>query len=55
MLARARDRAERLGMAVALQEADAQRLPFRDGSFDTVVCTLALSSIPDPGAAIREM
>jgi ubiquinone/menaquinone biosynthesis C-methylase UbiE len=55
MLARARDRAQQLGLAVCLQEADAQHLPFRDGSFDVVVCTLALSSIPDPGEAVREM
>jgi ubiquinone/menaquinone biosynthesis C-methylase UbiE len=40
---------------VNLIEADAQQLPFADDRFDTVVCTLALSSIPEPAAAINEM
>ena len=55
MLALARDRAAELGIDVTLLEADAQHLPFADNRFDTVVCTLALSSIPDPAAALNEM
>ncbi|HEX6759228.1 MAG TPA: class I SAM-dependent methyltransferase [Propionibacteriaceae bacterium] len=55
MLDIARNRAAELGMDVTLLEADAQHLPFADDRFDTVVCTLALSSIPDPAAAINEM
>ena len=55
MLDIARDRAARLGIDVNLIEADAEHLPFADDRFDTVVCTLALSSIPDPAAAIDEM
>jgi ubiquinone/menaquinone biosynthesis C-methylase UbiE len=55
MLDIARDRAAALGIDVALIEADAQHLPFADDQFDAVVCTLALSSIPDPAAAINEM
>ena len=55
MLALARERAAELGIDVTLLEADAQHLPFADIRFDTVVCTLALSSIPDPAAAINEM
>jgi ubiquinone/menaquinone biosynthesis C-methylase UbiE len=55
MLALARDRAAELGIDVTLLEADAQHLPFVDDRFDTVVCTLALSSIADPAAAISEM
>jgi ubiquinone/menaquinone biosynthesis C-methylase UbiE len=55
MLAIARGRAAELGVDVTLIEADAQHLPFADNRFDTVVCTLALSSIPDPAAAINEM
>jgi ubiquinone/menaquinone biosynthesis C-methylase UbiE len=55
MLEIARGRAAELGIDVALIEADAQHLPFADHRFDTVVCTLALSSIPDPAAAINEM
>jgi hypothetical protein len=44
-----------LGIDITLIEADAQQLPFADDRLDTVVCTLALSSIPDPSAAINEM
>ena len=55
MLARARDEAARLGRDVDLREGDAEDLPFDDGSFDTVVCALALCSIPDPARAIGEM
>ncbi|QVQ53922.1 class I SAM-dependent methyltransferase [Spiractinospora alimapuensis] len=55
MLARARAHARRLGRNVDLRVADAQRLPFPDGSFDTVVCALALCTIPDQRAAIAEM
>jgi ubiquinone/menaquinone biosynthesis C-methylase UbiE len=55
MLALARERADRLGLDVTLREADAQALPFPDASFDTVVCTLGLCSIPDDRRAIAEM
>lgn len=55
MLDRARRRAADLGRAVDLREGDAARLPFDDGSFDTVVCALALCSIPDPRRAVEEM
>jgi ubiquinone/menaquinone biosynthesis C-methylase UbiE len=55
MLAIARQRAADLGRDVDLREGDAEHLPFDDASFDTVVCALSLCTIPDPGAAIREM
>lgn len=55
MLQVARDRARRLGLAVELREADAQALPFPDASFDTVVCTLSLCTIPDDRRAVAEM
>ena len=55
MLDLARVRAAELGIDVTLLEADAQHLPFADDRFDAVVCTLALSSIPDPPTAINEM
>jgi len=55
MLALARARADALGRAVDLREGDAENLPFDDASFDTVVCELALCSIPRPDAAIAEM
>jgi len=55
MLAIARKRAADLGRDVDLHEGDAERLPFGDASFDTVVCALALCTIPHPAAAIDEM
>ncbi len=55
MLALARRYAADLGREVDLQEGDAELLPFGDASFDTVVCALALCTIPDPGRAIGEM
>ncbi|WP_431245304.1 class I SAM-dependent methyltransferase [Leifsonia xyli] len=55
MLAIARRRADELGWAVDLREGDAERLPFDDATFDTVVCALALCSIPRPDVAVAEM
>jgi ubiquinone/menaquinone biosynthesis C-methylase UbiE len=55
MLGVARHRAEQLGRAVDLREADALALPFPDASFDTVVCTFSLCAIPDERRAVSEM
>jgi ubiquinone/menaquinone biosynthesis C-methylase UbiE len=55
MLALARERAADLGMAVTLCEGDAQALPFPDGTFDTVVCTYAMCSVPDERQTVLEM
>ncbi len=55
MLEIARKRAEELGVNADLREGDAQQLPFADASFDTVVCTLSLCTIPDDRRAIAEM
>ena len=55
MLALARRRAADLGRAVSLHEGDAERLPFGDASFDTVVCVLSLCAIAHPRAATAEM
>jgi ubiquinone/menaquinone biosynthesis C-methylase UbiE len=54
MLSIARGRAQSLGVEADLRVADAQDLPFPDGSFDSVVSTLSMCSIPDPRAAVRE-
>lgn len=54
MLAVARERATALGVDADLRTGDAQRLPFDDESFDTVVCTLGLCSIPDERRAVWE-
>jgi ubiquinone/menaquinone biosynthesis C-methylase UbiE len=40
---------------VEVSNADAQRLPFADESFDTVVSTLVFCTIPDPQAALMEI
>jgi ubiquinone/menaquinone biosynthesis C-methylase UbiE len=55
MLRIARRRAAELGLEVDLRVGDAQKLPFDDESFDTVVTALALCSIPDAVMAITEM
>ncbi len=55
MLDRARTRAETLTRPVDLQLGDAQHLAFPDASFDTVVATLTVCSIPDGQAAVAEM
>jgi ubiquinone/menaquinone biosynthesis C-methylase UbiE len=55
MLDIARSRAADLRRQVTLRVGDAQSLEFSDQSFDAVVCTLSLCSIPDPRAAVAEM
>jgi ubiquinone/menaquinone biosynthesis C-methylase UbiE len=55
MLAHARRRADATGRDITLQVGDAQRLPFPDDSFHTVVCTFSLCAIPDDRTAVGEM
>lgn len=55
MLSHARSLAVELDRAVDLREGNAAALGFPDESFDTVVCALALCSIPDPARALAEM
>jgi ubiquinone/menaquinone biosynthesis C-methylase UbiE len=40
---------------VEVSAAGAEALPFSDGSFDTVVSTLVLCTVPDQGSALREI
>jgi ubiquinone/menaquinone biosynthesis C-methylase UbiE len=54
MLALARARARQIGRDVDLLLGDAQALGFTAESFDTVIVTLALCSVPDDERAIRE-
>ena len=54
MLERAQDRARGLGRKVDLRVGDAEHLDFPDASFDTVVFSLSLCSIPDDLRAIQE-
>jgi ubiquinone/menaquinone biosynthesis C-methylase UbiE len=55
MLAVARKRAADIDRDVELLEGDAQELPFPDATFDTVVCTYAMCSVPDEVRTIAEM
>ncbi|TAK52551.1 MAG: class I SAM-dependent methyltransferase [Gammaproteobacteria bacterium] len=50
----ARRQIERSGLAVELVGLSAEQLPLDDASFDTVVSTYTLCTIPDPVAALRE-
>lgn len=54
MLEVARQRAHELGRDVDLRVGDAQSLDLPSETFDAVVCTLALCTIPDPLKAIAE-
>ena len=50
----ARKRMQAAGLAVELVGLSAERIPFEDASFDTVLVTYTLCSIPDPLAALKE-
>ena len=54
MRRRARERAPRAAVPVEVLSGFAEPLPFPDGSFDTVVFSLVLCSIPHPGRALAE-
>ena len=51
----ARKRMARAGRDVELVRVSAEGLPLPDASFDSVVMTYTLCSIPDPVPAVREM
>ncbi|MGQ0596980.1 class I SAM-dependent methyltransferase [Aquabacterium sp.] len=51
----AQKRIAQAGLDVDLIGLSAERLPVGDASFDTVVCTYTLCTIPDPAAALAEM
>jgi len=50
MLQEARDKAA--GRHIEFAEADAQRLPYADASFDSIVCLFGLMFVPDKVAAL---
>ena len=49
-----RRRADELGREIDMRVGDAEHLDLPDESFDTVVCTYGLCTIPDDRAAVRE-
>lgn len=55
LLAMARKRAAAASAPVTLTRGSAMSMPLEDASFDTVVMTWTLCSIPDSSAALREM
>jgi ubiquinone/menaquinone biosynthesis C-methylase UbiE len=55
MVARLKRRVRRSGRDCSVVPAAAEALPFEDHSFDTVVSTLVLCTVADPGRAIEEI
>jgi ubiquinone/menaquinone biosynthesis C-methylase UbiE len=55
LLAKARDRVANVGFPVRLLEASSEKLPLENRSFDTIVMTFTLCSIPDVDAALLEI
>lgn len=51
----ARKRMQRSGLAVELVGLSAEKIPFPEASFDSVLVTYTLCTIPDPAAALLEM
>ena len=48
-------RMKQAGLTVELLGLPAEQIPFEERSFDSVVCTYTLCSIPEPVAALKEM
>lgn len=55
MNAKAEARAKKAGLEVELITLSAEQIPAPDASYDTIVCTFTLCTIPDPVKALREM
>ncbi len=55
MARRLKRRASKLRPDATIVCAPADRLPFDDASFDSVVCTLVLCTVPNPAAALAEI
>jgi len=55
LLERARERAQAEHLPMTFQEADAEALPFADGSFDVVVSTFGVMFTPDQERAASEL
>jgi SAM-dependent methyltransferase len=55
LLDRARERADAERLRIEFREADAEALPFEDGSFDVVVSTFGVMFTPDQDRAAAEL
>ncbi len=55
LLESGRRRAQAEGHVITFQEADAEKLPFADASFDVVISTFGVMFTPDQGQAAREL
>jgi ubiquinone/menaquinone biosynthesis C-methylase UbiE len=55
MLAAARRRMKEQGTEITLVRGIAETMPFRDHSFDRVLCHSAIDHVADPDLAVREM
>ena len=55
MLRRAERRAHRLGVEIDLRDVGAEALPWPDDSFDVVLCTFVLCTIPEVEPALEQM
>ena len=55
LLVGARRRADADGLTVGTRVADAEDLPFEDGSFDAVLSTFGVMFVPDPERAAAEL
>jgi len=55
LLDQGKKRAEAEGLAVTFQQADAEKLPFPDGSFDVVLSTFGVMFTPDQAKAAKEL
>lgn len=55
MVKQLRKRVDEKGSAAQVVEAPGEKLPFEDGSFDTVVVTLVLCTVPNPTATLAEI
>ncbi|MFO8052158.1 MAG: methyltransferase domain-containing protein [Thermoplasmatota archaeon] len=55
MLAKAKKKREKIGIGADLKLMDAQNMEFDDGTFNYVVVTFVLCSVPDPPKALQEI
>lgn len=49
------DRARQSNISIEMMQASAEQIPFPDDTFDCVVCTLVLCTVPNPSKALSEI